>query len=881
MPKKNISVPKNPTTLDFHIAGGTVYTENIATAKDQMNKIFQHMKEHFPQYSEYLVLRDYPENTTISDLRSRAGLNDNTFHEMNIMPEAYDDEKYGDMAVRNDVDVFPSILNIPEEKKAEFLDNIYKNGDAKAFIKEYASLVTDNKIHEVELINNQFPNSSIDISSLNIASKIIADELGHPEFFPEVEEVTYYKGGEEKKGYYVHDVEGKAFTSTEDVADIVESKEKDVPPKRKLMNATPESKRILSDLATFGSILGEADISSENYRFEVNPDGSVKSAKMTGNNLRGSFYKFDKDMYSSGLAFISEDMANRVSEINTEKLAEKLTSNGIDSQITARLVGNIESLKKAIEEGKEYHKGKEEDADGKHLKVLSNEDFGKIKKSEMDILSSENNILGAVSSDTFYQKGATRVHNNPVSEVSAKEVNSKNIATSLTDTEEFKNVCSDIKNNKRKFLFFTLSNSPEYNAVLEAMEKYQKAPKDNNISELSKLQEACEKYTSTRNDPNNKRHQNVKALLERTKDIMDKHEEIWLSEGDNEKKANFYAKMTTLSMDKDFGAKNYEESMSYRSALLNAKQFCSINDKEQKAAVLNSFAKVVEESYENPDRFTEAERKEMIDMWKEESFKVEGANPIRNKVEKFRDELTSYITENYKGEEQKNYLKKLDNFTSTRIDETPSLFGAYDSLNYEDDVRLMAVSKVLTSNILLDSIERGEEGKRTIEQVLDNPEGFVAAVATSEAAKSYDTGEKAQELLYQSNSTVLNNVSKIGSSFKREMGYASIASVGMTKQKEIEDARLEKEAQRERDERIRQEEEAKAKQEEEKRIQDMNNAALKFAKKNFGPEHPVTRELTNFAKVTKEAGNEKPVKIQKSETGMKKDGAEKDGLGIK
>ena len=476
-------------------------------------------------------------------------------------------------------------------------------------------------------------------------------------------------------------------------------------------------------------------------------------------------------------------------------------------------------------------------------------------------------------------------------------------AETKKNTEKcFKDSLNMLNARKERTNFFgrKVKNSDEFTAVMDALEKLNNAPYDDNNEEIANAKKACEAYISTHKHPlstiGRDRLNIINTLNERLKLSMEEVNEMeeakktWTRDdvSVDPQRVDKYAKMIMLTNDvrlenimdtskdqtyanaclqasnllKDAYLKNDTkelDALKEKCAFAIAKKVDSFEESlfrnnedykkmgkdfktEGKAFLDDMVGTLKNEGYSNENTLTELTSK--VDNLDKVKYNESFLSILPNEVDKTVEQLKSVLS---KDRDFETYSKKIMMFLK---DGDNSVESAQFRLDTQDERMLKEdVGRMTAYAILRHEAYSVNPNMDLVKKLLDNPDGTLETFATSDFGKVYLEDTKKLPELANMGSDEIYKSAKEQSSSIRSNTYTNALDTNQ----EIHEAKVEADKKAE-NERKRAEQEIldykKLKEEEEKAEYDLKTAesAHKWGEKNLGKENKVTKTMSEHVK---------------------------------
>lgn len=502
MPKKNVvEINEESKTNDAYLVSrnleGTFYVSDEISVNGQLDNTFYYMKKKYPEYAEYLVHKDYSgdQHEYITGVEffkeSSVGLDENN-------DQYKDHPNYFTNTVNEYMSAFLEMLNISDEKKDEFKSKLGSEKNQAAFMRETLQVMKEKASAHNELL--ALNDDTIDFSQLNLASKTIADTLGFPDLFADVEEMTVStKDGETRKGYFVKDTTFGKFTSESTYKEMTQGEQ----PKRKRLCSSVDAKKEVCNMSAFLAITGNRGVNSSDFEYLPDNRGDILKLTMVKNSYTKSYVEMTKNNIAGLLRYTTPEMANAIENLDVDILRNNLVAKGTNEKVIDIVIGNVNKAKEVIKEGKEYFKANPDaEVDGNHAKIMDDEDF-KALQIDSKKLSTAGLLLGEIREEEFHSHGKSIAD---AFKKDTKKITGAELHNTISFDKETEDLMDAIANDERRTFFglIKIGNSDEFQNIVDGIERLKEAktnPEINVNDVVEQLDKACKDYIGSHKNP--------------------------------------------------------------------------------------------------------------------------------------------------------------------------------------------------------------------------------------------------------------------------------------------------------------------------------------------------------------------------------------------
>lgn len=464
----------------------------------------------------------------------------------------------------------------------------------------------------------------------------------------------------------------------------------------------------------------------------------------------------------------------------------------------------------------------------------------------------------------------------------------------------FKDSLNMLNARKERTNFFgrKVKNSDEFTAVMDALEKLNNAPYDDNNEEIANAKKACEAYISTHKHPlstiGRDRLNIINTLNERLKLSMEevnefeKAKKTWTRDdvSVDPQRVDKYAKMIMLTNDVRLeNIMDTSKDQTYANACLQASNLLKDaylkNDTKELDALKEKCAFALSKSIDSFEGKVILDKGETIDFENKgkaffngmiSSLKEEDYSNS-NKLQELSAKVTT-INANTWNNDYGEFLRVEGEATLNRLESIFSndenlknkaqnfLFSSENSLTsvqfrlscdpdpkYTEEEQKADVGRMIAYSILRHEIYSPNPNKDVIGNILSNPDGTLEVLAGTDFGQTYvGNTKKLQELANMETTEIYKSAREQSGSIRS--GYFTAISGG---NQEAHEAKVEADKKAE-NERKRAEQEIldykKLKEEQEKAEYDLKNAesAHKWSKNTLGEDNKITKTMSEHVK---------------------------------
>ena len=368
----------------------------------------------------------------------------------------------------------------------ELANKIIDDGNAKKVLETFTRAVKEKE----ETINN-LPIES-DITKAYLANKAIADFLGMPDLFADVEEVTVKDSdGKETSAVLVHDEDEQEWSPVYNF--------------NKLGN-TLEGKKAILDMHVFAFLTGQQTFYSNDFKYKYKKDepnkGEIEGYKMTSLGNFSIYYEFDEEDAGFFIPFFTQNMSEKIKNADIKKYREVLKNTGLDETLLENAVHTMESLKALIKKSPTVSDVKdliEPTINAPTTSILKDNALNSMGLRRYSFRGFMKEVRGL----SFENKGIEN------SVIFNKQDVPAQTTYSVDMDKETKELAEKIKTHKRSFLFFKFDNSDSYNSIINALNEYEETGNKNLVIEF------CDTYEKTHINPRtNDGKERLKNIIE-------------------------------------------------------------------------------------------------------------------------------------------------------------------------------------------------------------------------------------------------------------------------------------------------------------------------------------------------------------------------------
>lgn len=455
MPKKIYKVNSDilPVShVNFGTGSGTLHTSEKNDTASRSNRSVSLLQSKFPQYQF-----------------KQMGPDDQRSFQVKVASGKYDDAEFRQLLTSYDSS--PEMVESTLKKAAEYygfanretVNNIIKDGKAKEVLESYARSVTEKETSLYEA-----PIES-DNSRIYLANKEIANMLGMPELYADVEEVTIQgEDGKSEKGVMVYDDDWSKEVDPEDVG------------------LTLSSKKALLNMQVFTMLTGQETFLQNDFSYKVDETGDLDQIKLNSFGDSKVFsYSLSEDEKATALPILTSEMADKIKRIDVDEFREKLEKTGIHPTQVNNVVTNLIDLKSIVRRAPIAPGFYQGPTIGFPTFIL---DDKTLDGTPLDLIA-QKGFLGDFFSPAFKELGDQKKEWYKKEEQPAIQ----NLEYSMD--EDTKNLADTIIGHQRYFGPFKRANSPSYQKIVDELRTFDEK------GDPDKLTKLCDDYITSHVNP--------------------------------------------------------------------------------------------------------------------------------------------------------------------------------------------------------------------------------------------------------------------------------------------------------------------------------------------------------------------------------------------